>query len=226
VPPVKVRTHLEIWTYLAITVFLSNGCDRQTGDVHTATPVTAGPVHLREGKDYVTLPASPLAAASHERVEVIEVFWYGCRYCYSLDRLMQSWHASDVEFRRVPGTAIEAARTHARLFYTVQALGQLERLHGPIFHAVLSGNRLDTPERMQTFLGRYGIDGQQFRSAFFSEAVDEQMARADAVTQQYKVDSVPSIVIDGRYKTDLEMAGGEQRLLTVIDTLVAHEQGR
>ncbi|HEX7116375.1 MAG TPA: thiol:disulfide interchange protein DsbA/DsbL [Steroidobacter sp.] len=186
---------------------------------------------FREGTHYQKLvPAQPTNVPP-DKVEVIEVFWYGCGHCYSLDPALEAWRAKSkpdyVEFVRLPAMWNDSTRMHARLFYTVEALGKLEQLHTAIFREIhVNGNQLNTLERMTAFVKQHGVSPEEFTKAFSSFAVESKLQRADFLNRRYRVQSVPMFVIQGKYTTGVGEAGGEVPLFDLIGELAAHEHGR
>jgi len=187
------------------------------------------------GTNYkVIAPAQP-TDASPGKVEVIEMFWYGCPHCFALDPTIESWRknkAPYIEFVRVPVMWGEAHRAHARLFYTLQALGKLEQLHAAVFNEIQStGDSLYVPgdeqgtQRVQVQFARaHGVDPTDFLKAYSSFAVQTNLEKADELERRYKIDAVPTIVIDGKYETDVGQAGGQENLMQLINDLSASEK--
>ena len=193
-----------------------------------AAPATSG--KYAEGEHYKTLvPAQPTDAGP-DQVEVVEVFWYGCGHCYALDPAVESWHDKTkpgyVEFRRLPATWNDTLRLHARMFYAAEALGKLEELHPVIFREMhVNGNMLNTPDRIRELFVDHGVSGADFDKTFASFAVETKMQRADLLNRRYRVTSVPMVVVNGKYTTDVGSAGGTDRLFELVNELAAHEQG-
>jgi thiol:disulfide interchange protein DsbA len=187
------------------------------------------------GTNYkVIAPAQP-TDASPGKVEVIEMFWYGCPHCFALDPIIESWRknkAPYIEFVRVPVMWGEAHRAHARMFYTLQALGKLEELHAAVFNEIQStGDSLYVPgdeqgtQRVQVQFARaHGVDPTDFLKAYSSFAVQTNLDKADELERRYKIDAVPTIVIDGKYETDVGQAGGQENLMQLINDLSASEK--
>ncbi|HWK74510.1 MAG TPA: thiol:disulfide interchange protein DsbA/DsbL [Povalibacter sp.] len=185
---------------------------------------------FKEGSNYVKLvPAQPTGVAPG-KVEVVEVFWYGCGHCFALDPGVESWRTKTkpayVEFTRVPAMWNEMTRLHARVYYTAEALGKLEELHTPIFREInVKGNGLNTVDKISAFFKEHGVGTDEFQKAFSSFGVENKLQRADFLNRRYRIDSVPTVIVNGKYKTDVGMAGGEQPLFALIDELAAHEHG-
>lgn len=185
---------------------------------------------FKEGANYQKIvPAQPTNVAPG-KVEVVEVFWYGCGHCFSLDPAIESWRAKGkpayVEFVRVPAMWNEGTRMHARVFYTAELLGKLDELHSLIFREVhVSGNQLNSVDKIAAFFQQHGVSKDEFTKAFSSFAVESKLQRADFLNKRYRVQSVPTVIVNGKYSTDISTAGGESQLFTLIDELAAHEHG-
>lgn len=187
------------------------------------------------GTNYkVLLPAQPTDVAPG-KVEVIEFFWYGCPHCYALDPYLQTWSKNKpayVEFRRVHVTWGEVHREHARLFYTLQALGKEEELHTKVFQEIhevhdplyVPGDDKATFAQAQRFAKANGISETDFANAWNSFGVQTNLQKADEMERRYKIEGVPTIVIDGKYVTDVGMAGSQQNVIEIINDLVAAER--
>lgn len=185
---------------------------------------------FKEGTNYQKIvPAQPTNAAPG-KVEVTEVFWYGCGHCFALDPAIESWRAKGkapyVEFNRVPAMWNEGTRLHARIFYTAEVLGKLDQLHSLIFREVnVSGNQLNNVDKIAAFFQQHGVSKDKFTETFSSFAVESKLQRADFLNKRYRIQSVPTVIVNGKYSTDIGTAGGESQLFSLIDELAAHEHG-
>jgi protein dithiol oxidoreductase (disulfide-forming) len=187
------------------------------------------------GVNYRVLsPAQPTAAPPGE-VEVIEVFWYGCPHCYALEPYLENWLKTKpayIDFVRVPVMWAEPHRAHARLFYTLQALGKVDALHEKVFDAIhqggdelyVSNNPQATLADQLKFAEANGISAAAFTSAYDSPGVQADLQQADELDRRYRIDSVPTIIIDGKYETDVGQAGSDEKLIELIDDLAASEK--
>ena len=184
----------------------------------------------KEGVNYLRLvPTQPTNAAPGQ-VEVTEVFWYGCPHCFALDSSLEAWRKngkpSYVSFVRVPVMWGPIHHTHARIFYTAELLGKLDELHTPIFEEIHQRhNPLATPESIAAFFTSHGVSQADFQKSFSSFAVESSLKRAEALGLRYKIDSVPTFVINGKYVTDVGKAGGPQQLISLINELASRERG-
>jgi protein dithiol oxidoreductase (disulfide-forming) len=187
------------------------------------------------GKNYDVLsPAQPTDVPAG-KVEVIEFFWFACPHCYALDPTVETWRKDKpayIDFRRVPVTWYEEHRAHARLFYTLQALGKLDELHGKVLNAIhQQGNLLYVPGDAQATLAKQvqfakanGIAESDFISAYNSPAVQSSVQHGEDLARRDRIDSVPTFVINGKYVTDADMAGDRTKLMQLIDDLAASEK--
>jgi protein dithiol oxidoreductase (disulfide-forming) len=181
-----------------------------------------------EGVNYKLLkPAVPTNVAPG-KVEVVEVFWYACGHCYVLEPKIEAWERkgkpANVEVVRMPAVWNELLKTHARLFYTIEVLGKPE-LNAEAFREInVRGNRLDTPEKIEAFFTSRGVSKTDFQKTFSGFAVESKLARAADLNKRYRIASTPTVVINGKYVTDVAMAGGEEKLFELINTLAAKEK--
>jgi protein dithiol oxidoreductase (disulfide-forming) len=209
--------------------------------VAAATPaasadVPAGPTVWQDGVNYTRIvPGQPTDVPAGQ-VEVLEFFWYACPHCYALEPLVETWKKAKpgyITFVPVPVTWSPGHRALARLFYTLESLGKLEQLHSEVFKEIQVNNdplvardpadEAET-ERMQTvFARKEGIPESAFKAAYHSMGVEAHLQRADELVQRYRIDGVPTFVVNGKYVADVRSAGGQQQLLTLVGDLAAQE---
>lgn len=190
-------------------------------------------VDWQAGTNYTVLARPQATSVGAGKVEVNEIFWYGCGHCYALDPALESWKtkkAAYVEFVRIPVIWGPTHMQHARLYYILQALGRGD-LHPKVFDAIHRDGVMltaDTDEQARAlqlaFLKQNGVTEQQFNTAYDSAEVLNNVARAQKLTGRYEVASVPLIIINGTYSTSVSQAGGTNELLTLINDLAAREQ--
>ncbi|MEJ2516208.1 MAG: thiol:disulfide interchange protein DsbA/DsbL [Gammaproteobacteria bacterium] len=183
---------------------------------------------FQEGRHYRVLkPAQPTSVAPG-KVEVVEVFWYGCPHCFSLEPYIQRWledgKPAAAEFVKMPASLNPSWQPGARLFYAADALGVLDQAHTDIFREMhVSRRPLNTLDAMVEFLTRYGVSEEQAREALTSFAVVAQMRKADTMARRYRLTGVPAVVVNGKYVTGADMAGGPDALFQVVNYLVDRE---
>lgn len=167
-------------------------------------------------------PPQPIETGG--RIEVIDFFWYGCPYCNQLQPMLEDWikrKPADVEVRRVPVILRDSWAAHARIFYALELLNELERLHQKVYYSYhVEELSMSKPEVMEQWAVKNGIDRKKWLDAYFSPEVDGRMVRAARYTKTYTIEGTPSIVVDGRYLTSGSMAPSIKGMVPVLDELV------
>ena len=199
-----------------------------TGLLLAAAPAQSA-VTLTEGVNYKVISPAVPPSTPPGKVEVVEVFWYACGHCYLLEPKLETWARSGkapyVEFVRQPATWNEVLKTHARVFYTAELLGKLQQLHTDIFREInLKGNRLDNPQAIEAYFVSRGVPKADFQRAFSSFAVESKLRRADDLNRRYRITGTPTVIVSGKYMTDVGMAGSEDKLFEVINALAAKDR--
>lgn len=179
------------------------------------------------GKDYRVLsPAQPTSSGTGV-VEVAEFFMYGSPHCYTLEPFLEAWlerKPSGVSFIRIPAQFNSAAKFYAKTFYAAQGLGVSEKMHLPIFEAI-HNNRIPpgSEAAIKAVFVANGVDGDAFAQSVKSFEVDSGSRRAATLARRYKIQSVPTFVINGKYTTSVAMAGSIDRVSDILDYLIAKE---
>jgi len=176
------------------------------------------------GRDYVVL-SPPLPPESKTRVEVIEFFWYGCPHCYAFEPVIEPWIKKlppEILFHRIPAVFNDSWIPHAKLYYSLEILGEVDRLHGLIFDTIHKEHQmLATETLMADFLEKNGVPRKKFTEAFESFSVQSKVQHSIQLQSAYKIDGVPAMGIDGRYLTNNVMVGGRhESVLPVVDYLI------
>lgn len=186
----------------------------------------------KEGVDYKTLD-TPVRNEAGKKVEVIEFFMYSCPHCNALEPVMADWvkkQGDKISFRRVHFPTTGEKDPQARAYLTLEAMGKLDGVHEKIFRAIhVQRNRLNKDDALTDFIVANGVDKAKYLEYFNSFGVQTKMKRANQLLNAYKIESAPTIVIDGRYVTAPSMAGRQgqpesqvhQATLQVMDYLVA-----
>ncbi len=202
----------------------------------STSAAAAGGTQWQDGVNYTrVVPAQPTNVGAGQ-VEVLEFFWYACPHCYALEPTVLNWLKSKpayVTFTRVPVEWNEGHRSLARLFYTLEGMGKVNDVHSEIFKEIqVSGDPLIGPdpenaaaaERVQlAFIKKLGLSETDFEKDYHGFNVDTAMQRADQLVHRYRVSSVPTFVVNGKYITDTTMAGGPDRLMSLLNDLTAQE---
>jgi len=179
-------------------------------------------IRARQNIEYRLIPAQPVETGAN--IEVIDFFWYGCPYCNELQPALEEWikkKPADVTVRRVPVILKDNWAPHARIYYTLDLLGEVERLHLKVYHGYhVEELAMSKPDVMEQWASKNGIERRRWVDAYFSPEVDGRIARAFQATKRYDIQGTPSIVVDGRYLTSSSMTPTVRGMIPVLDDLV------
>lgn len=182
----------------------------------------------QEGQHFATLTSAQGTSSAAGKIEVAEVFWYGCSHCYNLEPVLSDWVKrlpADVSFVRIPVMWNPTNEIHGRIYYTAEALGKLDKINPAMFKAIHVENRPMTEEKdIVAFFEENGVPAADFNKTFRSFAVESALKRAKDLTVKYKVRGVPLLVVDGKYKTDGPQIRSHQDLLAVTEELIQRER--
>ncbi len=179
---------------------------------------------LIEGRDYERiLPPQP--GETPGKIEVLEFFSYGCPHCKDFHPLVMAWAArlpGDVSFKRIPVTFGRTTWSNlARLYYGLEATGDLARLDEAVFRAIHEERiNLFTPSAILAWIRREGVDEKRFKAAFDSFGVSALVSRSDQLVRNYRIRSVPRLTVAGRYQVTGQAARSYEDLLAIADGLI------
>ena len=180
-----------------------------------------------EGTHYERLP-EPVRTADPARIEVVELFWYGCSHCFQFEPLLAKWEpalANDVEFHRSPAMWNKLMAVHAQAFYAAEALGVLGKLNQPLFEALnVQRKRLESEDEIAELFAANGVTDADFRKAFNSFGVQSKVKQADARQRSYKTTGTPEMIVNGKFRVSARLAGSPEAMLKVVDFLIAKER--
>jgi len=180
------------------------------------------------GTHYERLTPTQPTSSGPNKIEVAEIFWYACPHCYTFDPYLESWKENlpaDVSFVRIPAMWNELLQMHARIYYTEEALGKLDEMHADVFREIhVNRNSLNNPALIGELFAKHGVDAETFDKTFESFAVYTKLQRADELARRYRVASVPTVIVNGKYTTNATMAGSYPNLISVINELVDMER--
>lgn len=163
-----------------------------------------------------------------KKIEVVDIFWYGCPHCYQFLPYMEKWTetaAPDVILRRLPAVFRDSWAPHARAFYTAAVLGVSHELHPLIFHAMHTEKRaLNTKREFSKFFVEYGINENSFSETYDSFAVDRLTRQSEVMPRRWNVQGTPSLIINGRYLVSGKLAGSYIDMVKVADALIVKER--
>lgn len=182
----------------------------------------AGPEAF-EGHDYTRLKtAQPVATG--KKVEVLEFFWYRCPHCFQLEPGLNKWLKTlprDVQVRRVPAVFRDDWMPGAKLYYTLEQMNLLDKLHHKVFDAYhLENINLNDPAVLGGWLAKQGVDRKKFDGIYNSFSTQSKATQGARLATTYAINGVPAFIIDGKYATSVGMTGSEARLFEVLDQLI------
>jgi thiol:disulfide interchange protein DsbA len=193
-------------------------------------------LQFTEGQHYSRMVPSQPTMGGADKIEVAEFFWYGCPHCYSFEPTINRWAAeapANVRFVRIPVVWNRVHELHARLFFTQDVLarnGTLadgEGFHEAVFVEIQQrGNRLTSEDSIRRLFERFGVSAENFDRAWNSFEVDQKMRVAQDLGRRYQIQSVPAVVVNGKFKTGGPEAGSYDRVPDVIDELIVRESQR
>ncbi len=190
---------------------------------------TAPRAALEEGRNFVTL-VPPQPTSQRHKIEVVEFFSYGCPHCARFYPLLSAWLAKlppDVLFRRVPvGFNRDLWVNLQRAYYALDASGDLARLDGPLFRALHEQRQpLIDEASLADWVGRNGGNADKFTAAYISLDINKQSFQADQMAEEYRIEGIPAMAVDGRYVAHAEASADEEQglkdLLANVDALIA-----
>jgi len=188
---------------------------------------------IDEGIEYKRIsPAQP--TITKNKIEVVELFWYGCPHCFRFEPDLKAWLAKkpdNVVFYRVPAVFNPAWALHARAFYAATSLGLFDNgkheFHEAFFDELHKRKkRLNNKKALQSFFARFGISAEDFNNTFDSFAVNTKVNRAVTLSKRYQLQGVPAVIVNGKYRTDGPMAGGRKGMIKVLDFLIKKESNK
>jgi len=180
---------------------------------------------LEAGTDYQVLdPRAPVEAGAG-KIEVVEFFWYNCPHCNAFEPTLEAWAAKlpkDVVLRRVPVAFRDDFVPQQRLYYALEAMGMVEKLHAKVFAAIhVEKQNLARGDAIIDWVAKQGVDKAKFTEQYNSFSVATKASKGTQLQNAYKVEGVPALGVAGRFYTDGSMAKGMGRALQVVDSLIA-----
>jgi thiol:disulfide interchange protein DsbA len=171
---------------------------------------------------------TPVRTRDSNKIEVVEIFWYGCPHCYNFEPLVVQWQKNqqdDVDFWSSPAMWSNTMKLHAQAFYTAQALDVADKLHMPLFTTLIVERKpLSSEAQIQALFTDYGVEAEAFSKAFNSFGVSSQVRQADARARSYQITGTPEMVVNGKYRVTASKAGSQAKMLEVVDYLVSKER--
>jgi len=182
--------------------------------------------NIEAGKHYEVL-AAPVPVRDKSKVEVVEIFWYGCIHCFNFEPAIKAWkakQAGDVNFFAMPAIWNKPMELHAQAFYTAKAL-RSEKAHDALFNAMnVKKNRLKTTDAVKKVFTDAGVDGEKFDKTISSFGIMSQLNLAKSRLKAYRTQGTPEMIVNGKYRVSSSLAGSQGNMLKVVDYLVAKER--
>ena len=180
-----------------------------------------------EGTEYLKL-ANPQPTATKDKIEVVELFWYGCPHCYRLEPYLKDWSAElpeDVAFTRMPAILGPGWELLSKAWFTAELLGVTEQTHTALFEEIHKRRqRINTKDKLREFFVKHGVSAADFDKTFRSFAVAIKLNNARLMTRRYAITGVPTLIVNGKYSTSASIAGGNPELIKVLDYLIEQER--
>lgn len=241
----KSRQHLIL---LACFLFLFGCGESSMGEAKSATPEaaspsvaevatasgdsqpgasldTVAPVDYVEGTHYLRLDNPVPTTVDKSKIEVMEVFWYGCSHCYHFEPLINAWaenQPDDVAVAKNPAMWDNQGimERHARIYYSAKALGALDKISPAAFRALNVENRqLRTDEEVEALFVDNGVNREAFEKTFNSFGITSAVRQAEARQRGYGIQGTPELIVDGTYRITATMAGSQEAMLKIADYL-------
>lgn len=183
-----------------------------------------------QGTDYYVLDKPVGVEAPAGKIEVVEFFWYKCGHCNAFEPTLEAWSRQlpkDVVLRRVPVAFQDNFAPQQRLFYALEAMGLLPKVHAKVFNAIhVERKDLDKGEAIIDWVAQQGVDKVKFAEQFNSFSIASKATKAAQLQNAYRVEGVPALGVAGRFYTDGSLAKNMGRALQVVDALVADLRGK
>jgi len=176
------------------------------------------------GSDYAVLETAAPVEAPAGKIEVVEFFWYNCPHCNAFEPILSEWVKKlpkDVAFRRIPVAFNAGFVPQQRLYYALEAMGLLEKVHPKVFAAIhVEKLNLAKGEAITEWVGKNGVDTAKFLVQYNSFDVVTKAQKATQLQNAFKVEGVPALGVAGRFYTDGTMAHSMERALLVVQSLL------
>lgn len=177
---------------------------------------------LRAEIEYRAIKAQPVQVSG--AIEVVDFFWYGCPYCNQLQPALEGWisrQPADVTVSRIPAILRDSWAPHARIYYTLEALGEVKRLHQRVYHSYhVEKLSMSKPEVVSEWAARHGIPRARWDQAYSSAAAQRKTEETAQLTRIYDITGTPSLVVNGGYLTSGNMAESPGGVIPMLDGLV------
>ena len=179
------------------------------------------------GTHYEVLP-NPARTLDPNKIEVMEVFWYGCSHCYAIEPLLAKWKetiADDVIFAKTPAVWRDFMRLHANVYYTAEAFNLPREFHNEIFALLAASPKLADQDRFAEVFAKYGVNKEDFSKKVNAFGIMSKVSQGEKRTRKnYLIQGTPEMVVNGKYRISARMAGSQAGMLDVVNYLVELER--
>tara|TARA_B100000287_G_C20548022_1_gene747328 strand:- start:205 stop:819 length:615 start_codon:yes stop_codon:yes gene_type:complete len=178
------------------------------------------------GTKYIQI--SDVAQTQHDKIVIYEFFWYGCPHCFNIEPTINKIESNleeDTILIKVPVALRPSWLNHAKAYYAIQQMKLDDILHEKIFEEIhLNNNRLDTKNKLEEFIEGYGFDKKKFSEYYDSFGTEIRERRSNRLAKQYQINSVPTLVVNGKYLTSGSYVSEYDELYNVVFLLVEKER--
>lgn len=180
-----------------------------------------------EGTDYVKLE-QPGPTDDASTIEVREFFWFGCPHCFALEANLEKWIANPpagAKFVRTPPALNDSWTPHSHAYYVAEAMGKSQEITVALFDAIhVKHESLRSEDDLARWFTRFGITEEEFHKMYNSFTVRTQVRKGKTLAGAYRLTGVPCIVVNGKYKVELQKAKSPARMMEIVTFLVAKER--
>ena len=183
-----------------------------------------------EGVDFQLINDIPSSyeQKKSKKILIVEAFWYGCPHCYIFDDYLSKWELkkeNDIELVNMPVVFNKPWLLHARVFYTIKEMDNYSELHKNFFYAFHEQQRkFSTLDSVMNFFDSQNVDVYEAKKIFSSEKISKKVQEANYMLETYKIDSVPAIIINNKYKISGNMAKTYDRMIEISEYIVGIER--
>ncbi len=189
------------------------------------SPARAQVQKPESGTDYLVLDKKAAVEAAAGKIEVVEFFWYNCPHCNAFEPALEAWTKripKDVSVRRAPVGFRDEFVPQQRLYYALEAMDLLDKLHAKVFAAIhAEKQQLNKGEAIADWVAKQGVDRAKFVERYNDFSTASKAGKATQLQNVYRVEGVPALGVAGRFYTDGTLARNMPRALQIVDYLLA-----
>jgi len=218
------RTIISLLLVVNSIIFLLTACTPST----SVNPISSKSPRFRQGHEFRLIQPPQTVEQTDNRIEVVEMFFYACPHCYSLEPKLAAWRKENknlINFKRIPAILGPSWAEQARAYYIAEKLAILDSIHPALLKAIHKNKRqFYNKHSLMKFFKEQGIAEQIFNKTYHSPEIAEKLNYARIMTVKYKLHGVPAVIINGKYKTAPFYVKSQEKMLQVIDYLITRER--